>query len=127
MGAYVAWTLAKLGQLDEAIEMLESVDTRFFGLKVRNYFQIELDLLWADVLLMNYFQGRPVAAIPKLQSVIDRSRAFKYKWSECNALFMLGNCYGKLGENELGHDYCRQASELNEDNIYLVNSIHFKA
>ena len=124
MGAYVAWTLAKLGRLDEAIEMLESVDTRFFGLKVRNYFQIELDLLWADVLLM---KGRPVAVIPKLQSVIDRSRAFKYKWSECNALFMLGNCYGRLGEKELGHDYCRQASELNEDNIYLVNSCECKA
>ena len=124
MGAYVAWTLAKLGQLDEAIEMLESVDTRFFGLKVRNYFQIELDLLWADVLLM---KGRPVAVIPKLQSVIDRSRAFKYKWSECNALFMLGNCYGKLGEKELGDDYCRQASELNEDNLYLVNSCECKA
>ena len=110
--------------IDQALEMLESVDTRYFGLKVRNYFQIELDLLWADVLLI---KGRTVAAIPKLQSVIDRSRVFKYKWSECNALFMLGNCYGRLGEKELGDDYCRQASELNEDNLYLVNSCECKA
>tara|TARA_B100000683_G_scaffold202840_1_gene196258 strand:+ start:7526 stop:10066 length:2541 start_codon:yes stop_codon:yes gene_type:complete len=119
MGAYFAWTFAKLGQIDQALEMLESVDTRYFGLKVRNYFQIELDLLWADVLLI---KGRTVAAIPKLQSVIDRSRVFKYKWSECNALMMLGNCYQRLEEQQLGHNYHKQAAELNEDMLFLVNS-----
>lgn len=121
MGAYVAWTLAKSGQVDEAIKMLEAVDTRYFGLKVRNYFQIELDVIWASVLLM---KKRPVAAIPKLHSVIDRSKAFKYKWSECNALYMLGECYGSLGEKELGDDYCRQAAELNADKLHLTSSCH---
>lgn len=121
MGAYVAWVLAKLGQVDEAMKILETVDTRFFGLKVRNYFQIELDVLWASVLLM---KGRPVAAIPKLQSVIDRSRTFKYKWSECNALYMLGECYASLGEQELGDDYCEKATELNVDKLHLTSSCH---
>jgi tetratricopeptide (TPR) repeat protein len=117
LGAYSAWVIAKLGQPKEALEMLKQVDTRFFGLKIRNYFQIELDLIWSDVL---FALDRHVAAIPKLNSVIKRSRNFKFKWSESKAIYMMGSCYVRLGEVELGEEYYEQAATLNSDNLFIA-------
>lgn len=119
LGAYSAWVIAKLGQPKEALEMLKQVDTRFFGLKIRNYFQIELDLIWADVLME---LSRHAAAIPKLNSVINRSRNFKFKWSESKATYMMGECYGELGEGDLGKEYCGRADMLNSDQLFIAKA-----